>query len=100
MVSGGTAVPPPHILGSPFALDSAFHAACAWGKAQTGRICYPVAFKRRQVILPAQPGQHYSVCIRFKAQEGSALIYDLGMYNTEGEPADLIWELVMKEMGH
>lgn len=52
---------PGRLLGSSFLLDGAFHAACAWGQRFTGIVAFPVSIDRRQVFLPTQRGERYSI---------------------------------------
>ena len=48
---------PDPTLGSPFALDAAFHAACVWGQHRAERVAFPVAVGRRCVYRSVQPGE-------------------------------------------
>lgn len=52
-------VPAGSLLGSPFVLDAAFHAACVWGQRYTDIVGFPVGFERRTILNPTQPGQIY-----------------------------------------
>ena len=46
-------------LGSPFVLDAAFHAACAWGQRYSGVVAFPVGVEKRIIVKPTQPGDTY-----------------------------------------
>ncbi len=46
-------------LGSPFPLDAAFHAACAWGQRYLAVVGFPVGFAKRMVIELTRPGKSY-----------------------------------------
>jgi hypothetical protein len=51
-----------NLLGSPFPLDAAFHAACVWGQRYAGIVGFPVGFGRRLVRLPTEPGSMAHGC--------------------------------------
>ncbi len=98
-VSGGKPVPGPAILGSPFPLDAAFQAACAWGRKYTGQICYPVAFEKRRVFRPTQASDIYDVEILPLNLEGTTLEFDLLLKNSQGRIMEQVVELKMREIG-
>lgn len=98
-VSGGKPIPGPCILGSPFTLDSAFHAACAWGKHYKNRICYPVAFNQRIIHSPTQPETEYLTTSYFKGEDGKALVYNLYICDKEGDILETVLGLQMMEFG-
>ena len=47
--------PPAGLLGSPFALDAAFHVACVWGQRFAGIVAFPVAVDRRRIVAATRP---------------------------------------------
>lgn len=49
----------PGLLGSGYALDAAFHAACVWAQHFKGIVAFPVAVDRRTVIKPTRPENTY-----------------------------------------
>jgi hypothetical protein len=64
-------------LGSPFVLDAAFHAACAWGQRYSGIVAFPVGIERRIIIKPTQPGDTYiSTAIPVRTDSNN-LIFDI-----------------------
>lgn len=50
-------------LGSPFALDAAFHLCCVWSQRFFGVTTFPVGFAYRRVVAPARPGAKLRVRI-------------------------------------
>lgn len=98
-VSGGKPVPGPAALGSPFPLDAAFQAACAWGRKYTGQICYPVAFEKRSVFQPTQAFELYDVEVLLLNQEGGTLEFDLSLKNSQGKKMEQVEGLKMRELG-
>ena len=64
-------------LGSPFVLDAAFHAACAWGQRYSGVVAFPVGIEKRIIVKPTQPGDTYiSTAIPVRA-DSNLLIFDI-----------------------
>ena len=43
----------PAVLGSPYVLDAAFHAACVWSQRHAGTVAFPVGLDRRRIFDPA-----------------------------------------------
>lgn len=71
-------------LGSPFVLDGAFHAACAWSQRFAGIVAFPVGFEKRRVVTPTRPGETY-ICRIFPGETGSAVLtFDILILDTEG----------------
>lgn len=97
-VSGGCSIPGAMPLGSPFALDAAFHAACAWGKHYKNRICYPVSFEKRLIASKTRPGQTYPVQILFREEIEKALCFDLWLTDEDRTICETVQELRMKEV--
>jgi phosphopantetheinyl transferase len=73
-----------NLLGSPFALDAAFHAACVWGQRFAGIVAFPVAVDRRQVYAPTLPGEAYFVHVLPVVADPALLVFDLWIYDREG----------------
>jgi hypothetical protein len=88
----------PALLGSPFPLDAAFHAACAWSQRYHGIVAFPVAVASRIVRQPTRPGEHYAV--RFKACgiEREALLFDLEIRDGEGTLCEEVSGLRMRDV--
>jgi len=71
-------------LGSPFPLDAAFHAACAWGQRYMAVVGFPVGFDKRIVIQPTVPGNSYiSLILPVKVTTG-LLVFDIWLYDING----------------
>lgn len=85
-------------LGSPFPLDGAMHAACAWGQRYSNRVLFPVGFDGREILRPTQPGETYACRIAPRDDEGSVLRFDLALYGPDGRPAEMIRGLQMREI--
>lgn len=87
-------------LGSPFALDAAFHAACVWGQRYAGIVAFPVGFGERKVFTPARPGQRcLSRVIPLRSQgDPPALFFDVSIFTEEGEPCETVCGLRMQDV--
>jgi hypothetical protein len=85
-------------LGSPFPLDAAFHAACAWAQRFYGVVAFPVAMEQRWIRHRTQPGKHYHADIRFRGDEGGALLFDLWLHDREGRLCECIRGLAMRDV--
>ncbi len=77
-------VPPDLLLGSPFPLDAAYHAACVWGQRFAGAVAFPVGFEQRRLFLATQPGERYYCRIDPVEIHAAALIVDIHIYDESG----------------
>ncbi len=97
-VSGGDFPEAVDRLGSPFPLDAAMHAACAWGQRYRNRVVFPVGFDRREIIFPTRAGEIYSCRIRPLPDDGSLLRFDVRIFGPDRRPVETIRGLAMKEI--
>jgi hypothetical protein len=70
------------LIGSPFPLDAALHAACSWGQRYTGIVAFPVGFEKRIIYRKTKKERKYigriiPVNISREPLIFNALIYDL-----------------------
>ncbi len=86
----GTAMTPPKTVsiggptGSPFPLDAAFHAACAWGQRFHHKIVYPMAITRRVITTPTAVDGRYAVTVRPVAAGNDTLTFDIWITSAAG----------------
>lgn len=73
-----------NLLGSPFTLDAALHAACAWGQRFAGIVAFPVAVDRRRIYVPTLPAEAYFVHVLPVRTDPAQLVFDLRIYDREG----------------
>ncbi|MBW1869957.1 MAG: polyketide synthase dehydratase domain-containing protein [Deltaproteobacteria bacterium] len=71
-------------LGSPFPLDAALHAACAWGQRYKGIVGFPVGFGIRHIFQQTSPGATYIARIIPKKRDSKTLIFDIWIYDQDG----------------
>ncbi len=85
-------------LGSPFPLDAAMHAACAWGQRYRDRIVFPVGFDRRRILSPTRSGGIYLCRIRPLPERGSLLRFNILICGPDRKPVEAVYGLAMKEI--
>jgi len=68
---------PSGCLGSPFVLDAAFHAACAWGQRFADVVAFPVGMDERFVLRPTQAGEAYTAHILPVREDREGLLFDI-----------------------
>ncbi|MDY6792980.1 MAG: polyketide synthase dehydratase domain-containing protein [Thermodesulfobacteriota bacterium] len=85
-------------LGSPFPLDAAFHAACAWGQRYLAVVGFPVGFDRRIIFKPTRPGSRYT-CLILPVNVSTELFsFDIGLYNRNGILVETVFGLQMRDV--
>ncbi len=94
----GQASPGTELLGSPFPLDGAMHAAAVLGQRRLGCIPLPVGFSGRLVHLPTRPGEVYTVRAALLGDDGGRLSFDLLLADEQGRVCEEIFGLVMQEV--
>ncbi len=80
-VSGGDFPEAAGPLGSPFPLDAAMHAACAWGQRYRNRVVFPIGFNRREILSPTRAGETYLCRITPLPDEGAVLCFDVRLHD-------------------
>lgn len=97
-VSGGEFPEAAGPLGSPFPLDAAMHAACAWGQRYRNRIAFPIGFRRREILSPTRAGETYLCLITPLPDEGAVLRFDLQLQDLQRRTVETIRELKMRDL--
>lgn len=92
------AIPRRTCLGSPFALDAAMHAACAWGQYYQGFVAFPVAVERRVIISPTLPDQIYYGRVRPCKVLDDLLVVDIELRNVRGGLCESITGVHMRDV--
>ena len=93
------AMPSQKILGSPFPLDGAMHAACVLGQQSVDFVPFPVGFAERVVIRPTQPGASYITRVRQTAYADEELVFDLAIWDNDGQLYETVTGLRMRNVG-
>lgn len=85
-------------LGSPFPLDAAFHAACAWGQRYLAVVGFPVGFAKRMVVHLTRPGKSYSCLILPVNVTADLLVFDILLYDLNGVLFEAVSGVHMKDV--
>lgn len=86
------------IIGSPFPLDGALHAACVLGQQSVSFVPFPVGFDRRIVIRPTQPGCYYRTRVRQVMQTDAELVFDLVIAGEDGQVYETVTGVRMRDV--
>ncbi|GAB6193073.1 polyketide synthase dehydratase domain-containing protein [Desulfocastanea catecholica] len=86
------------IIGSPFPLDGAFHAACVLGQQFVDFVPFPVGFAERVIIRPTQAGCSYQTKVRQVCQTSDELVFDLAIFDDEGQLYETTTGLRMRDV--
>ena len=97
-VSGGDFPDAAGPLGSPFPLDAAMHAACAWGQRYRNRVVFPIGFDRREILAPTRAGETYPCRITPLPDEGAVLRFDIRLYGRDRRSVEVIRGLKMRDI--
>lgn len=96
----GPEIPAPSVpLGSPFPLDAAMHAACAWGQRYRGYVAFPVGFEERNIFRPTMPGQDFYCRVLPGSDCGrNSFLADILIFNLEGALCESLLNVIMKDV--
>jgi len=86
------------LIGSPFPLDGAMHAACVLGQCVADFVPFPVAFAERSIHKPTVAGKEYSSIVQLVSQTENELIFNLSVFDVNGEPYETIKGLQMRDV--
>ncbi len=86
------------LLGSPFVLDAALHAACVWSQRHAGIVAFPVGFRRRSVVQPTQPGGTYVSRIFPVGSDAGVLTFDVWILDTAGQLFEVLQGVTMRDV--
>jgi hypothetical protein len=90
----------PGPLGSPFALDAAFHAACVWGQRHTDLVGFPVGIEKRIILHPTQPGQIYQCRVVPVQILPKMITFNIRIYNHQNELFESIQGVEMRDVSN
>jgi hypothetical protein len=86
------------VLGSPFPLDAAFHAACVWGQRYVGYVGFPVGFGLRRLLMPTRSGNTYTARIFPKEVHSNRFSVDIWITDTDGTLREVALDVLMKDV--
>jgi len=91
--------PVQEMIGSPFPLDGALHAACVLGQQTVDFVPFPVGFVRRTIIRPTQPGSWYITRVVQVSATTSELVFDLAIWDNDGRLHEMVTGVQMRDVG-
>lgn len=86
------------IIGSPFPLDGALHAACVLGRQFVDFVPFPVGFAERVITRPTQAGCCYQTKVRRVRRTNDELVFDLAIFDSEGQLYETTTGLRMRDV--
>lgn len=86
------------IIGSPFPLDGALHAACVLGRQAVDFVPFPVGFSRRVISRPTQPGCRYRTKVIQRSRTGEELVFDLAIFDDAGRIFETVSGVRMRDV--
>jgi len=86
------------VLGSPYPLDAAFHTACAWGQWARRIVAFPVALDNRRIKRPTNVHLTYFARACPRDISGETLVYDIYLYDPEGNLAEVSSGVRMRDV--
>ncbi|MBI9083739.1 MAG: polyketide synthase dehydratase domain-containing protein [Desulfobacterales bacterium] len=89
---------PENPLGSPFALDAAFHAACVWGQRYAGVVAFPVAIADRVVHMPTRAGREYICFVRPVSTDPGRLVFDIWLFDPDLGLCETVSGIAMQDV--
>lgn len=92
-------IEPSHeVIGSPFPLDGALHAACVLGQQTVDFVPFPVGFARRMIIRPTQPGGSYQTRVVQISGTAEELFFDLEIFDDAGRLYETVTGVRMRDV--
>lgn len=82
--TGGHPVSGTAVLGTPYPLDAAFHAACAWGQRHAGFTGFPVGLGRRTVVEPLHTKSSYDFLVTPTRRLKDSILYTIVIFDDDG----------------
>jgi hypothetical protein len=97
-VSGGGHEADDQLLGSPFPLDAAMHAACVWGQRFAGLVGFPVGWEERRIYRKTKKGKDYLARVAPLTVAGDELTFNAWIYDSNEEICEVIRGMKMKDV--
>ncbi len=90
----------PDLVGSPFPLDGAMHAACVHGQRLVDFVPFPVGFATRSIHRPTQAGETYLTHVHLQSQATDELVYDLQILDPKAGIRETLTGLRMRDVSN
>lgn len=86
------------LLGSPFGLDAAFHAACVWAQRYHDIVAFPVGIDFRKIFIPTQPGNRYVARILPQTLSSDLLFFNIWLFDETGDLCETAQGVHMRDV--
>jgi hypothetical protein len=97
-LSGGNYEADENLLGSPFPLDAAMHAACVWGQRFTGIVPFPTGFQKRLIYQKTKKGSSYLGRVVPVNIDKESLMFDAWIYDLNGGIYEAVSGIKMRDV--
>jgi len=97
-LSGGNDEADENLLGSPFPLDAAMHAACVWGQRFSGIVSLPTGFEKRVIYQKTKKGGSYLGRVLPVNIDQEWLMFDAWIYDLNGIIYEAISGIKMRDV--
>jgi hypothetical protein len=97
-ISGGNSDADDSIIGSPFPLDAAMHAACVWAQRYTGIVPFPIGFKERIIYQMTKKSQTFIGRILPVKYDEQPFAFDIWIFNNMGKVCEIVQGLQMRDV--
>jgi hypothetical protein len=97
-LSGGNNEADENLLGSPFPLDAALHAACVWGQRFADMVAFPAGFEKRLIYQKTKKGETYIGRVVPVNVKHNSLIFDAWIYDLNGAVRESISGIQMRDV--
>ena len=86
------------ILGSPYVLDAAFHAACIWSQRFAAVVAFPVGLAGRRIFVPTTMTETYWARVVSLGSVGSTLVFDIFIFDGSYRLREAAWGVRMQDV--
>ncbi len=97
-LSGGNYEAEEALLGSPFPLDGAMHAACVWGQRFSGTIPFPTGIEKRVIYQKTKKGGRYLGRVVPVNVNRESLTFDAWIYDLNGVLCEAVSGIKMRDV--
>ncbi len=97
-LSGGNDEADENLLGSPFPLDAAMHAASVWGQRFSDIIPFPTGFEKRVIYQKTRKGGTYLGRVVPVSIDRESLLFDAWIYDLNGVIYEAISGIKMRDV--
>ncbi len=97
-LSGGNYGADENLLGSPFPMDAAMHAACVWGQRFSDIVPFPTGFGKRLIYRKTKKGGSYLGRVVPVSIDRESLSFDAWIYGLNGVIYEAISGIKMRDV--